>query len=80
MRTFIDQSELETVVCNKCKKNLKVEKGILKEGCFHVDYVFGYFSTKDGQKHSFDLCEECYDAMAEQFELPVCVQEKSELL
>lgn len=80
MRNYNLENQLETVICNKCKKNLKVENGMLKEGCFHADYVFGYFSKKDGQKHSFDLCEECYDEMTSAFALPVEEQEERELL
>lgn len=80
MRNYRNENELETVVCNKCKKSLKVENGILKEGCFHTDFVFGYFSRKDGQRHSFDLCEECYDNMVAEFLLPVDIRDESELL
>lgn len=80
MRNYKNESELEAVVCNKCKKNLKIENGILKEGCFHVDFSFGYFSQKDGQKHSFDLCEACYDEWIAAFELPVTIQDERELL
>ena len=29
------EHELTAVICNACGKKLKVEKGILKEGCFH---------------------------------------------
>lgn len=80
MRKYNQENELETVVCNKCKKELRVENGILKEGCFHVDYVFGYFSRKDGQKHSFDLCENCYDGMLETLTLPADIRDERELL
>lgn len=82
MRKFLNDNtkELKTVVCNHCKKELKVENGILMEGCFHGEAVFGYFSNKDGKKHSFDLCEECYDKMIEGFAIPVEEEELSELL
>jgi len=30
--------QLEQVVCNQCKKELKVENGYLKEGCFAADF------------------------------------------
>ncbi len=54
MRIYFDENknELSAVICNKCKKELKVEKGILKEGCFSGNVRFGYFSNKDGSKHS----------------------------
>ena len=54
-----------------CKKELKYEKGVLKEGCLSVDQVFGYFSRKDGMRHRFDLCEDCYDRLIQGFALPV---------
>ena len=53
MRIYLDDNkqELATVICNKCKKELVVENGILKEGCFCGNSQFGYFSQKDGKKH-----------------------------
>ena len=57
-----------------------VENGILKEGCFEADAVFGYFSKKDGQIHSFDLCEECYDKLIAGFRIPEQRRDATELL
>ncbi len=63
MRKFEDENAINLVElrCNCCGRVMKVENGIIMEGCFHVDYPWGYFSKKDGIMHSFDLCEECYD-------------------
>ena len=72
--------KLMRVVCNQCKKELKVENGYLKEGCFRADVTFGYFSQKDGTKHRFDLCEECYDKLVAQFAIPVETGLSTELL
>lgn len=82
MRSYFDEKEQElaAVICNHCKKELKVEKGILKEGCFEGKQRFGFFSKKDGQEHSFDLCEECYDSMIESFQMEVNRKEMTELL
>lgn len=82
MRKYLDKKEKElcSVICNGCGKELLVEKGMLKEGCFQVNTVFGYFSKKDGQIHSFDLCEECYDDMTSKFRIPVEQKEAMELL
>ncbi len=68
------------VICNQCQKELKLEKGYLKEGCFSINYSFGYFSKKDGVRHKFDLCEECYDKLVAQFRIPVEVIAEKELL
>lgn len=75
-----DKKELVSIVCNQCRKELKVENGIVKEGCFCGNSQFGYFSNKDGMKHFFDLCEECYDKIAAGFAIPVETQEVTELL
>ncbi len=82
MRVYLDENkkELATVICNKCKKELTMENGILKEGCFHGNSQFGYFSHKDGKKYSFDLCEECYDKMIKSFAIPAQEEEITEYL
>ena len=45
-----------------------------------ADIQFGFFSGKDGKKHSFDLCEECYDKMIKEFAIPVEEEEAVELI
>lgn len=73
-------NRLIQVRCNQCGKELKVENGYLKEGCFHGDVCFGYFSQKDGSRQQFDLCEECYDRLVLDFTVPVTRTEENELL
>ena len=82
MRIYADDDRKEpvAVICNRCKKELRVEKGIVKEGCFCGDARFGYFSNKDGMEYCFDLCEECYDKMISGFAIPVEKREVEELL
>ena len=82
MRIYSDNNrkELVSVICNQCKKKLKVENGIVKEGCFCGNSQFGYFSNKDGMKYLFDLCEECYDKMTAGVAIPVEEEEAKELL
>ncbi|MBR1691668.1 MAG: hypothetical protein IJ711_02710 [Lachnospiraceae bacterium] len=80
MREYGKDNELIRAVCNGCKKEMKVEHGILKEGLFEGVQRFGYFSEKDGITHKFDLCEECYDRMTHSFALPVTEIEEKEFL
>ena len=81
MRTYQDENRIKfkKVVCNKCGKTLKMENGMIKEGCFSADTIFGYFSEKDGIRHCFDLCEACYDAITADFSIPVSETEEQEL-
>ncbi|MCM1038617.1 MAG: hypothetical protein NC434_04775 [Ruminococcus sp.] len=86
MRIYLDQkikkkeNELLSVTCNCCKKELLVENGILKEECISFTHLFGYFSDKDGEKHRFDLCEQCYDKLIANFQLPVEKEQRNELV
>ena len=76
----LKENEVEKVFCNQCGKELLLEEGILKEGCFSVDYAFDYFSNKDGYVYSFDLCEVCFDQMITKFKNPVQITETKEFL
>lgn len=73
------KKENRDLVCNKCGKALKTLDGGAMEGAAIVEVDWGYFSNKDGERHRFCLCEECYDKMAEDFAVPVEVEEKIEL-
>lgn len=82
MRKYRDNQEkkLIQVVCNQCGRALKTENERLKEFCFEADALFGYFSRKDGARHHFDLCEDCYDKLTAGFAVPVEETEEMELL
>lgn len=82
MRKYNNDNEpvLLEVTCNQCGRALKVENGILKEGCFHGDFAFGYFSERDGMRHRFELCEACYNKMIAGFQIPVWETQEQELL
>lgn len=69
------------VICNGCGKRLPVSgTGIVMEDYLHVDKTWGYFSEQDGQKISFDLCEDCTRRLIRTFEVPVYQEEASELI
>lgn len=66
--------------CNSCGKSLKVENGILKEDAFEATKEWGYFSKRDMEVHHFNLCEDCYDKLIADFQIPVEVKKKLEAL
>lgn len=61
--------------CNCCGKAVQIHQGIPVEEVMEIEWSWGYFSGKDGERHSFCLCEACYDRLREQFVLPVEVEE-----
>lgn len=71
---------MEHLVCNKCGRQLRVEKGIAKEDYLHVCKSWGYFSKKDGRTQEFILCEECVEIMTKQFVIPAKFSETTEML
>lgn len=80
MRELDEKKEWNKVICNQCGKQLRVEQGIVKEGCFHGEVTWGYFSSADGLHQSFDLCEDCYRRMIAGFAVPVTETVEQELL
>lgn len=73
MRKYKEQEEKAAaeIRCNCCGKPMALENGIIKEGICTVDCLWGYFSNKDGERYVFDLCEECYDKITKEFQIPV---------
>jgi len=66
-----ETKEVVKIICNKCRKEILVDNGMLKEDVLSVEKRWGYFSDKDNEVHQFDLCEECYDSIVESFQIPV---------
>lgn len=75
-----ENGKLKQVICNGCGRELKVENEIIREGYYAADARFGYFSRKDGIRHTFDLCEDCYDRWIGSFRIPVEELPETELL
>ncbi len=66
-----ETKEIKKIICNKCGKEIAVNHGIPAEDVLSVDKRWGYFSDKDNQVDSFDLCEKCYDEIVATFSIPV---------
>ncbi len=62
-----ETKEVEKIICNKCGKEIPVTNGVPQGDALHVEKRWGYFSEKDNDVHTFDLCESCYDAMVAGF-------------
>lgn len=80
MRKYKINRKIDSIVCNKCGKTLKITKGMVQEGVFCAEYQWGYFSKKDGEIHTFDLCEQCYDEMISGFEIQPKIKKATEMI
>lgn len=67
----IETKEIDKIYCNKCGREIAMEGGILTEEILEVEKRWGYFSAKDNQVDSFDLCEKCYDEWIATFTIPI---------
>ena len=61
----------EKIICNKCGKEINMEKGMYYQDALSVEKRWGYFSEKDNEVHTFDICESCYDEWTSTFLIPV---------
>lgn len=71
-RDDADKSIKIKIYCNCCGKAIG-ETAIVGT---HMDYLYvekqwGYFSSKDFTKQSFNICEQCYDQWVSSFKIPV---------
>lgn len=71
----LDKGKIIQAKCNKCGKDLKIQNGMIVEGAVSIKEKWGYFSTKDLEQHSFDLCEDCYDQIISEFNIPIEIKE-----
>ena len=70
-----ETEEIGGIICNQCGKEIRVVNGRPEGEVLSVDHTWGYFSEKDGERHSFDLCESCYDKLLASFKIPADVRE-----
>lgn len=68
------------IYCNACGRRIEKKGEVLQEDILHVEKSWGYFSKKDTEHHTFDLCEECYDKFIQTFVVPIQTEEDKELL
>ena len=70
----------EIVRCNICGKEVKKEKGFIKEDFLTITKEWGYFSNKDIETHSFKICEKCYDEWVSTFAIPITKKKVTEVV
>lgn len=61
----------EQIKCNCCGQPIKKLDGRNYEDYLHIEKMWGYFSSKDLTRDSFNICETCYDKWIKTFAIPV---------
>ena len=72
--------QVKMIYCNKCGKPICIEEIVEKADYVKIEKNWGYFSNKDGVTQKVNICEECYDHMVEEFEIPPTEEQNTELL
>lgn len=75
-----DEKKQKVCTCNRCGHVMHISHGVLEEDCLYIEKAWGYFSKKDGTRHSWYLCEACYDALVAEFVIPVEAEKMTELV
>ena len=67
---LIEKQEVDTVICNCCGKQIIHGKDKKMGEYLSVVKHWGYHSPFDGEKHSLDVCPECYHRWIQTFQFP----------
>jgi Fe2+ or Zn2+ uptake regulation protein len=71
---------LDKIICNNCGKVINVKNTVPEEDYLSIEKDWGYFSKNDGEKHIFDLCEDCVRKIESQMKVSAEIHEQVELI
>lgn len=60
---------VDSIICNVCGEEI-----FNGEDYVHIDKLWGYFSNKDNEHHSFDICESCYNKLVKTFKIKPTIE------
>ena len=63
--------QVDEVICNACGKVIEKNASGYFQDYVHIEKQWGYFSGMDGECHSLDMCEECYNRFIDTLAVPV---------
>lgn len=63
----VEKLEVDEIICNGCGKKIHKNQFGYFEEHLHVEKSWEYSSKRDGEKHSFDLCQDCYEKLIHSF-------------
>lgn len=71
----------QAIYCNCCGRKICAEEKKEVTSFLTIEKEWGYFSVgKDGEIHTMDICEECYDRLVKSFIISPEIKEMTEYL
>lgn len=70
-KVYKEYEEINEVFCNMCEKPIKKDEFGKFYDYISIDKHWGYLSSFDGERHQFDLCNECYKSIIKNFKITV---------
>jgi hypothetical protein len=74
-KQYIEISTVNTVSCNSCGKTIVCDEFGFGGDMTELNVTFGYGSRFDNSLWTFDLCDDCIDAITEKFQIPIDKQD-----
>lgn len=76
------EQKATAIICNQCGREIRLdgldnksyEYQLAQAEVLPVKHQWGYGSKYDTERHTFDLCEECYDKLIQGFRIPISVE------
>ncbi len=68
---FIKKQKAVNIYCNKCSKEIPKKDKTHFSDFLEINKQWGYFSDSDGETHSFDICQDCYNEFISSFKIPI---------
>lgn len=72
--------EQNQIFCNICGVTLSFDVTTFGQEYAFIQKDWGYFSSKDGERHTIRLCEQCYDQWIRSFKVPMVKENRTEFV
>lgn len=72
--------EQNQIFCNVCGVALSFDITDFGQEYVFIQKEWGYFSKKDGERHTIRLCEQCYDKWVSSFQIPIMKEDRTEFV
>ncbi len=76
-RKLIERKKVRYIICNQCGENIEIKQ---YKDFLNINKTWGYNSNYDNENHEFELCENCYKELLDNFKIQPKVTRKKKFL